>query len=311
MSSQTNVHRRPDPGSDLCTTSTDRKLRLLATCPDQKGLVAVISSFFERHRGSILRIDQYLQPGGEGRFFLRMEIYKRGFDLGPEEFDREFVSLAREYDLDWRLSYSGMPKRMDVSKYDHCLIDLLWRRNAGKLEAEIPLVISNHPDLAPLAEVYSIPSHHLPVTKETRAEQKAEILGLLAEHEIDFVVLARYMQILSPGVVAAYPGRIINTHHSFLPAFAGVNPYHRAYKRGVKIIGATGHYVTEDLDAGPIICQDVSHVTHWDTAEDMVRNRPRRGAARSRQGRSLAPRRPGARGRRPQDSLYITSPPTE
>ena len=255
------------------STPGNRKLRLLIRCPDQKGLVAAISSFFEEHHGNILRIDQYLQPGHEGRFFLRMEIDDEGFDLGPEEFRQQFIFLARQYDLGWRLSYSDSPKRVAimVSKYDHCLIDLLWRWDAGELEAEIPLIISNHPDLASRAEAYGLPYHHLPVTKETKAEQEAKILGLLAEHEIDLIVLARYMQILSPKVVDAYPGRIINIHHSFLPAFAGANPYHRAHERGVKMVGATGHYVTEDLDAGPIICQDVAHVTHWDTAEDMVR----------------------------------------
>lgn len=273
MSRQTNVHRVQDPGTNGSTTPADRKLRLLITCPDRKGLVAAVSSCFEEHNGNILRIDQYRQPGSEGRFFLRMEVDEEGFDLGPEEFTREFAPLAREYDMDWRLGYSGTPKRAAilVSKYDHCLIDLLWRWNAGELEADIPLIISNHPDLASQAEVYGIPFHHLPVTKETKKEQEAELLCLLADHEIDLVVLARYMQILSSKVVDAYPGRIINIHHSFLPAFAGANPYHRAYERGVKIIGATAHYVTENLDAGPIICQDVAHVTHWDTAEEMVR----------------------------------------
>lgn len=273
MTKQSNVHRGQDPGLDMYPKPADHKLRLLIRCPDQKGLVAAISSFFEKYHGNILRIDQYLQPGHEGRFFLRMEIDDEGFDLGPEEFRQQFVPLAHEYDLDWRLSYSGTPKRVAilVSKYDHCLIDLLWRWDAGELEAEIPLVISNHPDLASRAEIYGLPFHHLPVTKETKAEQEAKILSLLAEHEIDLIVLARYMQILSSEVVDAYPGRIINIHHSFLPAFAGANPYHRARERGVKLIGATGHYVTEDLDAGPIICQDVAHVTHWDTAEDMVR----------------------------------------
>ena len=226
MTNQTNVHRGPGSGSDVHPTSPNRKLRLLIRCPDQKGLVAAISSFFEKYHGNILRIDQYLQPGGEGRFFLRMEIDEEGFGLDPDEFGQEFASLAREYALDWRLSYAGVPKRMAilVSKYDHCLIDLLWRWNAGELEAEIPLIISNHPDLSSRAEIYGLPFHHLPVTKETKAEQEAEILSLLAEHEIDLVVLARYMQILSPKVVDAYPGRIINIHHSFLPAFAGGEP---------------------------------------------------------------------------------------
>ena len=270
---QGNVQHYPKAEPGNRPASESHNLRLLVTCPDKKGLVAAVTSFFEKHHGNILRIDQYLQPGREGRFFLRMEIDEEDFDLGPEGFRQRFAPLAREYDLDWRLSYSGVPKRVAilVSKYDHCLIDLLWRWDVGELEAEIPLVISNHPDLASRAEVYGLPFHHLPVTKKTREEQEAKILGLLAEHEIDLIVLARYMQILSPKVVDDYPGRIINIHHSFLPAFAGANPYHRAYERGVKLIGATGHYVTEDLDAGPIICQDVAHVTHWDTAEDMVR----------------------------------------
>lgn len=273
MINRGNVQQNPKAEPDSGLAPKGHKLRLLIRCPDQKGLVAAISSFFEKYHGNILRIDQYLQPGQEGRFFLRMEIDDEGFDFDPEEFRQQFVPLARQYDLDWRLSYSDIPKRMAimVSKYDHCLIDLLWRWDAGELEAEIPLIISNHPDLASRAEVYGLPFHHLPVTKETKAEQEAKILGLLSEHEIDLIVLARYMQILSPKVVDAYPGRIINIHHSFLPAFAGANPYHRAHERGVKMVGATSHYVTEDLDAGSIICQDVAHVTHWDTAEDMVR----------------------------------------
>jgi formyltetrahydrofolate deformylase len=158
-----------------------------------------------------------------------------------------------------------------VSRYDHCLMDLLWRWDSGELEAEIPLVVSNHPDLAPRVEAYRIPFHHLPVTRETKAEQESEVLERLAEHGVDLVVLARYMQILSPRFVNAYPDRIINIHHSFLPAFAGADPYRRAHERGVKTIGATAHYVTEELDAGPIIHQDVAHVTHRDTVGDLVR----------------------------------------
>jgi formyltetrahydrofolate deformylase len=175
--------------------------------------------------------------------------------------------------MDWRLSNTDTPKRMAilVSRYDHCLIDLLWRWDSGELEAEIPLVVSNHPDLASRAEIYGIPFHHLPLTKETKAEQEGKVLNLLREHKVDLVVLARYMQILTPTFVGAYPGRIINIHHSFLPAFAGADPYRRAHERGVKTIGATAHYVTEELDAGPIIHQDVVHVTHRDTIEDLVR----------------------------------------
>jgi formyltetrahydrofolate deformylase len=175
--------------------------------------------------------------------------------------------------MDWRVSYTDAPKRMAilVSRYDHCLMDLLWRWDSGELEAEIPLVVSNHPDLASRVEAYGIPFHHLPVTRETKAKQESEMLDLLAEHGVDLVVLARYMQILSPKFVSAYPDRIVNIHHSFLPAFAGADPYRRAHERGVKTIGATAHYVTQELDAGPIIHQDVAHVTHRDTVEDLVR----------------------------------------
>ena len=247
-------------------------VHLLVTCPDRKGLISAISSFVEEHDGNVLRIDQYLAPTG-GRFFLRMEIEGEGIDLGREQFQPAFAPLAREHGMDWRVSYTDEPKRMAilVSRYDHCLRDLLWRWDAGELRARLPLVISNHPDTAPRVETYGIPFHHLPVTKETKMEQEARVRALLEEHSVDFVVLARYMQILSPRFVAAYPSRIINIHHSFLPAFAGANPYHRAYERGVKMIGATAHYVTEELDAGPIIDQDIAHVSHWDTAEEMVR----------------------------------------
>ena len=175
--------------------------------------------------------------------------------------------------MEWRASFTDAPKRMAilVSRYDHCLIDLLWRWDAGELDAEIPLVVSNHPDLAGRVEPHGIPFFHLPVTKETRPEQEAEMLRLLSEHGVDLVVLARYMQILSPKFVRAYPDRILNIHHSFLPAFVGADPYRRAHDRGVKTIGATAHYVTEDLDAGPIVHQDVAHVTHRDTVDDLVR----------------------------------------
>jgi formyltetrahydrofolate deformylase len=181
--------------------------------------------------------------------------------------------LARRHGLDWRVTYTDRPKRMAimVSRYEHCLLDLLWRWDAGELHAEIPLVISNHPDLALRAETYNVPFYHLPVTPETKAEQEVQVRRLLAEHDIDFVVLARYMQILTPQFVEAYPRRMINIHHSFLPAFAGANPYKQAYERGVKIIGATAHYITEELDAGPIINQDVAHVSHRDAVEDMQR----------------------------------------
>jgi formyltetrahydrofolate deformylase len=246
-------------------------LRLLISCPDKKGLIAGISSFIAMHDGNILSADQYVSD--TETFFMRLEIEGEGFGLGREEFAGAFAPLARRHGMDWRVSYTDTPKIMAilVSRYDHCLIDLLWRWDAGELEARIPLVVSNHPDLETRAESYGIPFFHLPVTKETKAKQESRVLDLLSEHGVNLVVLARYMQILTPRFVDAYPSGIINIHHSFLPAFAGADPYRRAHERGVKTIGATAHYVTEELDAGPIIHQDVAHVTHRDTAEDLVR----------------------------------------
>ena len=246
-------------------------LRLLIICPDKKGLIAGISSFIAMHDGNILSADQYVSDSET--FFMRLEIEGKGFGLGRDEFAGAFAPLARRHEMDWRVSYTDTPKRMAilVSRYDHCLIDLLWRWDAAELEAEIPLVVSNHPDLRTRAETYDIPFYHLPVTKETKAEQEAAVMDLLFERGVDFVVLARYMQILTPKFVGAYPKRIINIHHSFLPAFAGADPYRRAHERGVKTIGATAHYVTDELDAGPIIHQDVAHVTHRDTVEDLAR----------------------------------------
>ncbi len=246
-------------------------IRLLISCPDKKGLIAAISQFIAMHDGNILSADQYVS-GSSGRFFMRLEIEGAGFGLERNEFASAFAPLARRHGMDWKASYTDAPKRMAilVSKYDHCLIDLLWRWDAGELEAEIPLIVSNHPDLASRAEVYGIPFHHLPVG-ENKAQQEGEMLGLLDEYEVDFVVLARYMQILTPKFVSAYPDRIVNIHHSFLPAFVGADPYKRAHDRGVKTIGATAHYVTEDLDAGPIVHQDVAHVTHRVSVDDLVR----------------------------------------
>ncbi len=247
-------------------------VRLSVTCPDKKGLIAAVSSFISMHDGNILSADQYVNREG-GRFLMRMEIEGDGFGLERDEFASAFAPLARRHEMEWRVSFTDTPKRMAilVSRYDHCLIDLLWRWDAGELDAEIPLVVSNHPDLGGRVEAYGIPFHHLPVTRKTRAEQEAGVLDLLSANGVDLVVLARYMQILSPKFVAAYPDRILNIHHSFLPAFVGADPYRRAHDRGVKTIGATAHYVTEDLDAGPIVHQDVAHVTHRDTVDDLVR----------------------------------------
>jgi formyltetrahydrofolate deformylase len=248
-------------------------IRLLIDCPDHKGLIAAISSFIVLHNGNILSADQHVSDPPNSTFFIRMEIESKGFGLGRDEFDSAFAPLARQHGMNWRVGFTDRPKRMAilVSKQGHCLIDLLWRWEAGELDAEIPLVISNHADLAPKVEAHGIPFHHLPVTKASKAEQEARIEKLLQEHNIDLVVLARYMQILSPQFLETYTQPVINIHHSFLPAFIGANPYQQAYERGVKIIGATAHYVTAELDAGPILNQEVAHISHRDGVDDMVR----------------------------------------
>ena len=248
-------------------------IRLLIDCPDHKGLIASISSFIVLHNGNILSADQHVSDPPNSTFFIRMEIESKDFGLGRDEFDSAFAPLARQHGMNWRVGFTDRPKRMAilVSKQGHCLIDLLWRWEAGELDAEIPLVISNHADLAPKVEAHGIPFHHLPVTKASKAEQEARVEKLLQEHNIDLVVLARYMQILSPQFLETYSQPIINIHHSFLPAFIGANPYQQAYERGVKIIGATAHYVTAELDAGPILNQEVAHISHRDGVDDMVR----------------------------------------
>jgi formyltetrahydrofolate deformylase len=248
-------------------------LRLLIHCPDHRGLIAAVSSFIALHNGNILSADQHVSDEKNGTFFMRMEIEGQGFGLGRDEFDGAFTPLARQHGMTWRIGFTDRPKRMAimVSKQDHCLIDMLWRWEAGELAAVIPLVISNHPDLAPKVQAHGIPFFHMPATRETKAEQEAKIEALLREHKIDLVVLARYMQILSPQFLGSYQQPIINIHHSFLPAFVGASPYHQAYARGVKIIGATAHYVTAELDAGPIINQDVARVSHGNNVADLVR----------------------------------------
>jgi formyltetrahydrofolate deformylase len=260
-----------DLGDPERVPAVSYNLRLLISCPDKKGLIAAISSFIAMHDGNILSADQYVSDSGT--FFMRLEIEGEGFGLGRDEFAGAFAPLARRHRMEWRVSHTDTPKLMAilVSRYDHCLIDLLWRWDSGELDAEIPLVVSNHPDLASRAEIYGIPFHHLPVTKETKAEQEGKVLDVLFEHGVDVVVLARYMQILSPKFVDAYPSGIINIHHSFLPAFVGSNPYQRAKERGVKLIGATAHYVTEELDEGPIIEQDVIRVRHHESVAELRR----------------------------------------
>ncbi|GIW86189.1 MAG: formyltetrahydrofolate deformylase [Isosphaeraceae bacterium] len=253
---------------------TPGNLRLLIDCPDHRGLVAAVSNFIALHRGNILASDQFVSPSHGGRFFLRMVIEGQGFGLVDRgEFDAAFAPLARQHGMTWRVSLTDQPKRtaLLVSRQGHCLVDLLWRYEEGELDAEIPIVVSNHDTLRPKVEAHGIRFIHLPIDPTDKAAQEAAILQLFDEHRIELAVLARYMQILSPGFLDACPCPVINIHHSFLPAFVGAHPYRQAHARGVKIIGATAHYVTAELDAGPIIHQDVAHVSHRDTVNDLVR----------------------------------------
>ncbi len=244
---------------------------LLVSCPDQKGLVASIADFLYSHNANILHADQH-QDAELGLFLMRVEWDLSGFDLDIADFGAHFAPIAEKFSMQWRLALSSQRPKMAifVSKYDHCLVDLLYRHKSGELACEIPLIISNHEDCRPLAEFYGIPYHCLEVTKDNKAEAEGAQWALLDEHGVDFIVLARYMQVLSAEFTARYPQRIINIHHSFLPAFLGAKPYHRAFERGVKLIGATSHYVTEILDDGPIIEQDVIRISHRDALEDLI-----------------------------------------
>ena len=243
---------------------------LLITCPDRKGLVAAIANFLYQYNANIRHADQH-QDSECNLFQMRVEWDLTGFSLDLDEFERHFQPLATKLQMQWRLAASDRQPRaaLFVSRDDHCLADLLYRHR-GELRCHIPLIISNHSDARRLAEFYGIPFFTIPVTADRKAEAEAEAMTLLQQQQIDFIVLARYMQILSPSFVRQYTNRIINIHHSFLPAFAGAKPYHQAFQRGVKIIGATSHYVTEELDNGPIIEQDVIRVSHRDTVEDLV-----------------------------------------
>ena len=244
---------------------------LLINCPDRKGLVAAIADFLYRHDANILHADQH-QDSELNLFLMRVEWDLNGFALPVEEFEKNFAPIAERFQMQWQLKLATQKPKMAifVSQYDHCLADLLYRHQSGELACDIPLIISNHPDTARLAEFYQIPFHVIPVTKDTKAQAEAQQFELLDKYQVDLIVLARYMQVLSPEFVARYPKRVINIHHSFLPAFVGAKPYHRAFERGVKLIGATSHYVTEVLDEGPIIEQDIARVSHRDQLEDLI-----------------------------------------
>jgi formyltetrahydrofolate deformylase len=245
---------------------------LLITCSDQKGLVAAVSDFLYRHNGNITHADQHTDRE-EGVFLQRVEWEIEGFALEREDIAAAFRPIAERFGMTWRLRFSDEVSRVAllVSKLPHCLYDLLARWRLGEFAADIAVVVSNHDDARPIADEFGVPYHCLPVASDTKAKQEAAMLALLEQHRVDLVVLARYMQILSPDVVATYQQRIINIHHSFLPAFAGGKPYHQAHERGVKIIGATAHYATAELDQGPIIEQDVARVSHRDSVDDLVR----------------------------------------
>jgi formyltetrahydrofolate deformylase len=263
---------------------------LLVSCPDAKGEVAAISDFVYRHGGNILHADEHADQES-GLFLMRVEFDPKDFDIdlfqlntaqavhfepaqpGPSDFARVFSPIAEKFRMTWRLALSSHRPRMIifVSKYDHCLVDLLYRHQSGELACEIPLIISNHPDNQRTADFYKIPYGVVSITKDNKLHAEHQIQRLIEEHKADFMVLARYMQIFSSDFVNRYPQRIINIHHGFLPAFIGAKPYHQAFERGVKLIGATSHYVTDVLDDGPIIEQDVVRVSHRDTVDDLIR----------------------------------------
>lgn len=246
--------------------------KLLLHCPDKPGILAEVTDFITVNKGNIIYLDQYVDHV-ENIFFMRIEWELKDFLVPQEKIEDYFRTLyGQKYEMDFRLYFSDVKPRMAifVSKLSHCLFDMLARYTAGEWNVEIPLIISNHPDLQHVAERFGIPFHLFPITKETKEEQEKKEMELLAKHKVNFIVLARYMQVISEKMIDAYPNRIINIHHSFLPAFVGAKPYHAAFERGVKIIGATSHYVTTELDAGPIIEQDVVRITHKDTVQDLV-----------------------------------------
>ena len=249
-----------------------QKITLLIHCEDQSNIIASVTNFMASNHGNIVYIDQHVDRE-QNIFFMRLECEFTSDSFSLEDFKQLFSNtLAEKFKLDWKIFAAERKPKMAlfISKYDHCLYDILGRYNSGELHLEIPFILSNHLDLKPIADSFNIPFYHVPVTKATKHEAEQEQLRLLESHNIDFIVLARYMQIVSETLIDKYPNRIINIHHSFLPAFVGAKPYHSAYKRGVKIIGATSHYITEELDAGPIIQQDVAHVSHTHSIKDLI-----------------------------------------
>ncbi len=260
----------PAPAT-LCDPVTDPRAILLVQCSDRPGIIAAISSFLFRHGANITDFDQHTSEDEGGVYFTRLEFQTRTLDLSVDELKGAFeLDVARSFGMRWRLTLPSERKKVAVlvSKHDHAMLELLWTWKRGELRADVSLVLSNHPDLRAAVEGFGVPFVHVPNSRDARATAEARMLEAL-EGKADVLVLARYMQIVSPGFVARFPERIINIHHSFLPAFAGADPYRQAYDRGVKIVGATAHYVTADLDAGPIIEQDVGRVSHRDAVDDL------------------------------------------
>ena len=248
------------------------KITVLIHCNDQPNIIASITSFMANNSGNIVYIDQHVDRE-QNIFFMRLECEFESPSFCIDTFKVAFKEgLAKEFHLKWRMYSDDKKPKMAlfVSKYDHCLYDILGRYNSGELFLDIPFILSNHKDLEPIADSFKIPFFYIPITKDTKAEAEQRQLQLLKAYDVDFIVLARYMQIVSDVLINQYPNKIINIHHSFLPAFIGAKPYHSAYKRGVKIIGATSHYITEELDAGPIIEQDVTRVSHTHSIKDLI-----------------------------------------
>lgn len=248
--------------------------RLLVTCADKPGIVAAVTTFLYHHNVNITELDQHSTDPTGGKFFLRLEFQTPSLDVSKNTLVQQFGEVVgRRFEMDWRISFAAEKPKMAllVSRHDHALMELLWRWQRGELRVDIPVVISNHPDLRAAVEGFGVRYEHVPISADNHAQAEARMLALLQEGGTDLLVLARYMRILSPEFVTGYPSRIINIHHSFLPAFIGADPYQQAYTRGVKIIGATAHYVTADLDQGPIIDQDVARVTHRHEVADLKR----------------------------------------
>ncbi|WP_420539943.1 formyltetrahydrofolate deformylase [Paenibacillus polymyxa] len=264
------IHVKHQPNSTVSTH--ENRARMLVSCPDGPGIVATVSRFLYEHGANIVQSDQYTMDPSGGMFFMRIEFDLPNLSAAQSQLEQDFVAVAEQFRMEWTISAVSRKKKLAifVSKEDHCLVELLWQWQAGDLDADISLVASNHPDMKEYVESFGIPYHHIPVTADTKPEAERRQLEVIGE-EIDVIILARYMQIISPKFIEHYRNRIINIHHSFLPAFVGGKPYAQAYNRGVKIIGATAHYVTEELDGGPIIEQDVQRVSHGDDVNELKR----------------------------------------